>query len=288
MRARLVLLAAAAAGLLGAGAARAEDFNEYVTLTSSQATSFTMVLKGNVISSINLVAMQTDATVNPFYWVIVNVYHNVGTSTVTATLNAQGNTVVTFTGTHPITTGETNSPGHPPHFGLDPSASDGGGPKLTVVSQYYSNGAAKTNTPSVSFNSPALGSGAVKYEIFFADVTQGGQSGGEWFEIPYTGSTAPSLAPTVYTGGTVDLSNVGYQLSPTLIPLDDLNFQDYPPPGSPGSGFSSLPQYDGAMISAPEPSVWAMMLLGLFGVGAILRRRRQAFAAPPTKPLTAA
>jgi hypothetical protein len=274
-------LAAIVVCLLGSAAARAEDFNEYVTLTYTQGTSFTMVLKGNVISSINLVAMKTDVTVNPFYWVIVNLHGGVGTSTVTATLNSEGNTVVTFTGTYPVPSGQTNSPGHPPHFGLDPSAANGTGPKISVVSQGWSNGPSKKLTPAVSVSAPTVAANAVgiKYQIFFANVTQGSQTVGEWFEIPYTGASPPTITPTVYTGGNVTLSNAGFQLSNTMIPLDNLNFGDYPPlPG--GSGWTATPQIDGPLSSSPspEPATWALMILGIGAVGGVARARRSARA----------
>ena len=68
---------------------------------------------------------------------------------------------------------------------------------------------------------------------------------------------------------------VGYQLSPTLIPLDNLNFNDVPPPGHPGSNFTDLPQYDGSLVSTgvPEPSTWAMMLFGFAGLIFVEYRR---------------
>jgi hypothetical protein len=157
-------------------------------------------------------------------------------------LNTQGNTVVTFTGTHPVTSGQTNSPGHLPHFGLDPSAANGSGPKLTVVSQGWSNGSTLIKSPAFSVKAPTIGAGTVKYPIFFANITQGSQTVGEWFEVPYTTATPPTFAPTPYTGGPVTLSNAGFQLSNTMIPLDNLNFADYPPPGSPGSTFTPTPQ----------------------------------------------
>lgn len=274
MQARSIFLTTAVVGLLSSGVARAEIFNEYETLPSTGATSFTIVLQGDLSSSLNFSAMQTDATVNPFYWVIVNLHGGVGTSTVSHSLNSQGNTVVTFTGPYPIPQGKTNSPGHPPHFGLDPSSSNGSGPKLTVVSQYWSNGTTQTQLPSITANAPALGAGPVKYEIFFANITQGGQTVGQWFEIPYTTPSPPPLAPTVNTGGHVTLSNVGFQLSPTQIPLDNLNFDDVPPPGQPGSKFTSLPQYDGPMNGVPEPSTWAMVLLGFAGAGLVAYCRK--------------
>ncbi len=36
--------------------------------------------------------------------------------------------------------------------------------------------------------------------------------------------------------------------------------------------------FDGVLSSVPEPGTWAMMLVGFFGMGAVLRRRQQATA----------
>jgi hypothetical protein len=44
-------------------------------------------------------------------------------------------------------------------------------------------------------------------------------------------STPPILTPTNYSGAPETISNAGFTLSPTLIPLDNLNFNDYPPTG---------------------------------------------------------
>lgn len=273
MRKRSMLLTAAAVGLLCASGVRGEIYNGYDPLPSGGASEFTFVFQGDIISSINLTAMETDQTVNPFYWLIANVYGGVGSSTVTATLNGQGNTVITFTGacgSPPVPCmlmpGQTNSsPGNPPHFGLDPSSSSPNGPTLTMLSQYWTNGMTQSSLPGVSTSPPTLGVGTVKYDIFFANVTQGGMTVGEWIEVPYTG-TPPIFSPRLTTGGAGTLSNVGYYISETLIPLDQLNIQDYPPPGMGTSPFTATPQYDGS-VNAPEPSTWAMMLVGLAALG---------------------
>lgn len=151
MRKRSLLLTAATVGLLNSGMTRAEIYNGYDPLPSGGASEFTFVFEGDIISSINTVAMETDATVNPFYWLIQNDYGGVGSSTVTATINGQGNTVITFTGMcgSPATactlmTGQTNSsPGNPPHFGLDPSSGNPNGPTLTMLSQSWTQGSVR-------------------------------------------------------------------------------------------------------------------------------------------------
>lgn len=114
---------------------------------------FVIVLKGNVIGSINIGAMKTDPTVNPLYYVIQNNGAKGTTNLIGAPVN--GNTVATFSGPA-ITPGQTNSPGRPSHFGLDPPASNGGERQFTVVTQYWSNSTTKTRLPSLSINSPTL------------------------------------------------------------------------------------------------------------------------------------
>lgn len=271
MQPRSMILTATVIAALGAGAARAECFNEFESLPKYAPTIFVIVLKGNVIGAINIGAMKTDPTVNPFYY--MTQHGGVGPSNVTATL-VNGNTVVTFSGPA-IPPGQTNTPGHAPHFGLDPSAGNGGGAQFTVLTQYWSNSTTKTQLPSLTIKSPTLGTGTVKYETFFADVTRNGQTVGEWFEVPYTG-TQPTFSPQVFTPGNVTLSNVGFQLSNTEIPLDNLNFGIDPPPGSPNSPFTALPQYDGTTVaSVPEPGS-AVLAVGLAGLLLQRFRRRRA------------
>jgi hypothetical protein len=67
MRTRSLLLSVAAVGLLGAGVGRAEVFNEYDPL-KSKANDLELVFKGNIVASINLLAMETDPGINPFCW----------------------------------------------------------------------------------------------------------------------------------------------------------------------------------------------------------------------------
>ena len=101
----------------------------------------------------------------------------------------------------------------------------------------------------VLFISPGDG-GDMLYELDAFDsagVAQGGTGGhatsGEWTEVDLG---ATNISKLVLTGG-----NAAFL-------VDDLSFT--------GGG-------------VPEPAVWALMLGGLFGAGALLRRRRAAIAA---------
>ena len=80
--------------------------------------------------------------------------------------------------------------------------------------------------------------------MFFAKVTVGGQTVGEWNEcqgggITLTNSTNSSVVP----------SDVRYYLSTTSTPLDSLNFADFPPPDQAGTQFTGLPSIDGSTLS---------------------------------------
>jgi hypothetical protein len=96
------------------------------------------------------------------------------------------------------------------------------------------------------------------------------------FQLPTSGDY-DLLFTDEYTGlDSITLSNTQYLISPTLIPLDDLNAPPYDPPSSPP--FSPLPGADGtypgnssdtqtvlqAIISTPLPST---LWMGLAGIG---------------------
>ncbi|MHB1767989.1 MAG: PEP-CTERM sorting domain-containing protein [Phycisphaerae bacterium] len=121
------------------------------------------------------------------------------------------------------------------------------------------------------------------YAIAFVDVTpvttppSATEPVGQWFEFSYY-TSQPRLIFTNYTSASEQLSNAGYMLSSTQIPLDQLNTL-------PSSDFTALPlTYDktlapGASESyaiVPEPA--ALALLGFGGAALLLIRRRRRYA----------
>jgi hypothetical protein len=202
---------------------------------------------------------------------------------VTASL-VGGDTDVTFTGTNPITqayrTGVFPVNGLP-HFGVNETS--GATQGLTAINSFWTSSSNTTySLPTLNVIAPPVPPGSnVKYAMYFANFTSGGNTVGEWFEVPYVGSSPPPVRFAETGSSNVTLSNVGFQLSPTLIPLENLNFGDYPPPGAPGASgnqFTPLPSLDGINVSpgstTPEPSSSVSLGAALFGLLALSRRRR--------------
>lgn len=131
----------------------------------------------------------------------------------------------------------------------------------------------------LTVNSPSP-TGTTEYLTFFLSLQQGANTSLDWFELPYTtGGARPTIQITDTSGMPLTLSDAGYMLSPTLIPLDSLNINDDPPTGSPGSPFTPLPQYDGTLSAGgsesgavPDAS-WTIALLGI-AAGSLAAARR--------------
>jgi hypothetical protein len=209
--------------LLQPGTAAADDLSAstFVNNTGSPQTQLNLVLNGNVGADIV-------ASLNTFPGATVSSSYNSGANT----------TTVTFQGSSGIPNADSV------YLGLDDKVAS------QVVNSYWGPSPTANLLPALSASFPSTSSpGATKYLIEFVTVSSGGQSVGNWFELPYTG-TLPANNLQNFTGAPVTLSNVGFMLSPTLIPLDNLNFGTEPPPGTSGSPFTSLPQYDGSKIGA--------------------------------------
>lgn len=114
--------------------------------------------------------------------------------------------------------------------------------------------------------------GTVNYITVYMNVTATGQSSvGQWMELPYTGPL-PEVQVTDTSPYQIS-ATAGYILSPTLIPLDQLNLQDYPP-----GDFTPLPGLSGGYTPGQTDSTpdggSTVILLGMGAAGlAILGRR---------------
>jgi len=133
------------------------------------------------------------------------------------------------------------------------------------------------------------GSGGPGYLITCLEATD--QSNGnsnsfcEEFDVP----AAPEYEVTIDNGAGDDsglLSDAGFFISESYIPLDQLNFGFEPPPFSAGSHFIPLPGLDGQTlqggdgigfdVTVPEPT--SLPLLGAAGALALIRRRRKSYS----------
>jgi PEP-CTERM motif len=258
--------------------ARAGEICNYFTAAPSpDGYSYTLIIKGDVTNYISASSTAGDALVDPFTY--VNDYYFGGSGTSSVQVNrVGGNTQVVFTGSNPIlpsyTFPKTGNKG--PHFGLEPM--NGGPPKLDVLSQQWNS---LTPFSTISVEPPKPGS---KYELIYAvsTDTSTGAITGAWFAVPFQPSGHLFTFQNNGSADTVRLSDVGYLITSSDIPLDQLNSLYFPPPGQTGSPFTSLPQYDGQSVGpggsldvvTPEPGMLVLFGSGLVGLGAFLRKRR--------------
>src|SRR5262249_43175995 len=76
--------------------------NEFVSWPTTQATSFTFVVQGLSGGFIDPVATANDPNANAFAYVNQNIFRRSGTTSVTVSLDDNGNSVITYSGSHPI------------------------------------------------------------------------------------------------------------------------------------------------------------------------------------------
>ncbi len=140
-------------------------------------------------------------------------------------------------------------------------------------------------TPSEAPFAAEQGSGGPDYLIVGLEATDQSTGNSDSFFEEFDVPAASEYAVTINNGAgddTGNLSDAGYFLSDTLIPLDQLNYGSNPPPGDFGSPFIPLPGLDGTTLpggdgigfdaSVPEPA--SLTILGAGALVLIRRRRR--------------
>ena len=287
-------VAFAVTGLM-CGTARAQFYNDdYTNSTGTTAYSLDLTFSGNQTANfpgetfVYAFPYPNSGTTIESQMPYNGSPYNANGITVTDTYDPGTNTTtLVYSGTYGL------APGGTAHVGYGLSGGTNGGenvqsPAFLGSSWDVGGGTLLPANPTLTVTVSGAGtvntSGtqATTFVLLHADVASGlgaGGATGEWaeFQVPTNAMGTPyfendSTAP-------VTLSSVGYQLSPTLIPLDELN-STYEPAGN----FTSLGIPDGTTLQpgqsvVPEPS--AIALLGVGGIGLIacrLRRRRAAKA----------
>ncbi len=271
---------------LTCGSAPAQFYNDnYVNSTGTTATSLDLTFSGNVTSNLYSAGTFVYSFPYPGGNVIESTmpYSSPGL-TVSASYNSTTNTTtLVYSGTAGVVNGATA------HVGYGMTGGTNGGentqsPAFLAASWDSSAGTllpanpVLTETISGAGTLSTSGSQATTFVLLHADaaLTLGGVATGEWaeFQVPTNAQGTPwfendSTVP-------VTLSNVGYQLSPTLIPLDQLN--NISEPASSFTPLGGIP--DGTTLqpgqAVPEPSTLALLGAGGIGLlGYVWRRRRR-------------
>jgi hypothetical protein len=232
--------------------------------------------------------------INPFAYYIAAGHPGSTSITVSPSLDMNGNTEIIFQGP-PIPLGfhfaPPNSGNGQPHLGLDVGTPPPGG--YPVVSEAWSfSGGGSAALPALSaYVTPAPGTTG-KFVAIFAEAQFAGVTVGTWFEFPLLAGASPTISISNNSSSPLTLSDVGFLISPTEIPLDQLNFQDFPPPDQPGSPFTPLRAFDGRSLSPgdsvsaalPEPLSVVSLALGVacLALRSAARAARRGGASPVT------
>ena len=287
-RARWALTAALAAGVAiitvpRSSAGATEAWNFVAPIPHGNWNGFEVQFCGNMEANIQLGT--SDANTNPFQGGYMATTNNptptrqcpngVTTATFAGAMGTQG---IRTTWAPFNTAADTN--GMLAHFGIlnNPTSSS---TWLQAEAADWTNSVIKSLGPVSGLPSivptwtPPTGSGG--YIIAYLQDTD---DVGQWLELPYTTGPTGSLMLTLSNNDSTPLTfnDYGYFLSPTFIPLDNLNFTGEPPPGHPNSPFTVLPtppslSAGGSEVVAatPEPSELGLLVLG--GLALLARRR---------------
>jgi hypothetical protein len=286
-----------ALGWDGAASCNSECWNIFLSLPTTQATSLTAVLAGDVVANIDVAATQNNPLVNPFAYVNENFFGGAGTSSIRVSLDINGNTNVTYSGSHPILSTYQFEYGPQengkPHFGFQGSAE---GLSLNILQQQWSDIDTGSQPPLPAWSAPCpMVEGPIaRYAVLYGEVSAAGKTAGEWREC------AEGLGPTTWTitnpyGFDETLSNFGFFVSPFEIDLTLLNLYGVPPADQFGSPFIPLSQVDGlilpgngsvSVIVDSEPTSLAILSAAIAGFGFAFARRRKGLKEPATYRLT--
>ncbi|HTX39952.1 MAG TPA: hypothetical protein VME43_33265 [Bryobacteraceae bacterium] len=193
------------------------------------------------------------------------------------------NTTIAFSGSGLAGTGPYGPGLSPvPHFGFTgvvPGATTGG-ERLPPVTMEWSVGASTTVVPGLGIDFISGNAGVLQFLMVLVDVEPigGGPATENWFELPYQGSYSLSF---LASDGGVQLSDASYFVSPTQIPLDNLNENYYPSNDPQWQPLPNVPNgttipSNGSLFAAamPEPQSLALLVPALLGLGAAVRWRR--------------
>ncbi len=252
-----------------------ECWNAFIPVPTGSWNDLEVTFAGNQTGTIS---SQSYAGTNPFLSGTLNSAYNSVTNMTTVTYAGSAGTYGTPASwaNYAVINGVGTS-----HFGLINALSNNNW--LAPTSLTWTNSTNSTTSvlpapPQIvpGWAVPTAGTGT-KDLVLFLGSTDPGPTVGQWYEMPYlTGTPSSPVTVTNDGPGTDTFTDYGYFISDSQIPLDSLNYNDYPPPGQPGSPFTALPN-PGSLspgqsetIATPEPS--ALGLLALGGLALLARR----------------